>query len=219
MTSGMLRPALEPLERARKQDARAFQELVEPHIAAVRRIALAFCRRQTDADDLAQEALLKAYRSLSTFDGTGPIAPWLYAVTRSVCHDWYRAERVRKQKAQVEFKEGQHGGEEQAAQSRPGNQEALLASKDRSEQLWNAIRTLDPIFRIPLVLFDIEGLSYEEVARIERVPVGTVRSRLSRARQRLHVLLEGVLDSGEQELTESGTLSRPLPSSPARVVR
>ena len=58
--------------------------LVEPHIGAIRRIALAFCRTQSDADDLAQEALLKAYRSLKTFDGKGPIAPWLYAVTRSV---------------------------------------------------------------------------------------------------------------------------------------
>lgn len=204
----MVRLDRERLERARRRDAAAFQQLVEPHIGAIRRIALAFCRTQSDADDLAQEALLKAYRSLKGFDGKGPIAPWLYAVTRSVCHDWYRAQRARRRQEEVEFNEGAHGSEDDAAKSQPGSQLALLASKDRAERLWNAIRTLEPTFRVPLVLFDIEGMSYEEVARIERVPIGTVRSRLSRARERLHAVLE----RQEKSVTESGTLSSSLPS-------
>ena len=172
------------VEEAQQGSCSAFEQLVRPHYAAVRRIAFAFCRRRADADDLAQEALLKAYRSLHSFRG-GSLSAWLYAVTRSVCHDWYRHRKVRAHLNSTELDEPQH------ADDSDGPAE-LLSAKSESEALWDAIRELDPKFRIPLVLFDIEGLSYEEIARIERTPVGTIRSRLSRARKQLLDALQPV---------------------------
>jgi RNA polymerase sigma-70 factor (ECF subfamily) len=116
-----------------------------------------------------------------------------------VCHDAYRQQRSRGRDGEVEFDEARDG--HQQLQPDPGE---LLEAKNDAERLWCAIRSLEPTFRIPLVLFDIEGLPYEQIARIEGVPVGTVRSRLSRARERLG-----------QILTESeapGTFSPRVPS-------
>jgi RNA polymerase sigma-70 factor (ECF subfamily) len=201
----------EIIERARAGDAMAFESLVRAHVPRIRRIAFAFCRTQVDADDLAQDALLKAYRSLHTFREGTFLGPWLYSVTRSVCHDWYRQSRGKGRPREVELDEER----ELAADPSEFDQQQLLLVKDDAERLWAAIRTLEPTFRVPLVLFDIEGLSYEEIARVEQIPVGTVRSRLSRARQRLAALL-GEADS--DSLT-AGTYSGPASSPRLRGVR
>ena len=79
------------LERARAGDSRAFGELIRPHVPSVRRFAYAFARRWSDADDLAQEALLKAFRSMPSYEGRAALGTWLYSVTRSVCYDHYRS--------------------------------------------------------------------------------------------------------------------------------
>lgn len=169
------------VERAQAGDAAAFEALMKPYVAPLRRITYSFCRDWTEADDLAQDALLKVFRSLSTFASDTDLTAWVYSVTRSVCTDWYRSSRSRGRQHEVPL------DEELSDQS--DGQEGLLRAKDEAEQLWRAIRCLEPNFRVPLVLFDIEGMSYDEIARIERIPVGTVRSRLSRARQQVHDLL------------------------------
>lgn len=169
------------VERAIAGDSPAFEQLVGPHIATVRRIAFAFCHQRANADEIAQDALLKAYRFLNTFKG-GNLGPWLYSVTRSVCHDWYRHQKSRGRMHEVELNEEQD-------LEHSVSPDSLLGARTENEQLWAAIRQLEPKFRVPLVLFEMEGLSYEEVARIEGVPVGTVRSRLSRARKRLLAML------------------------------
>lgn len=172
----------ELVDRAIHGDSPAFETLVAPHIPSVRRIAFAFCHQRDSADEIAQEALLKAYRSLKTFRG-GNLGPWIYSVTRSVCHDWYRQQRSRGRLTEVELNEEQD--------LEPSDSpETLLGERSQNEKLWAAIRSLDPKFRVPLVLFEIEGLSYEEVARIESAPIGTIRSRLSRARKQLLVLMQ-----------------------------
>jgi RNA polymerase sigma-70 factor (ECF subfamily) len=187
------------LELAQKGNGGAFQQLIAPFVSSIRRITLAFCAARPEADDLAQEALLKAYRSLQGGSEVKNFEAWLYSVTRSVCHDAYRQRRSRGRDTEVEFDEHRDGQE----QMQPGPDE-LLQAKTEAERLWCAIRALEPTFRIPLVLFDIEGLPYEQIARIEGVPVGTVRSRLSRARQRL----AQILTSGEVP----GTFSSKVPS-------
>lgn len=171
----------ELVERAIAGDSRAFELLIAPHTAAVRRIAFAFCHQRASADEIAQDALLKAYRFLNTFRG-GNFGPWLYSVTRSVCHDWYRHQKSRGRLMEVELNEEQDLEPSDSPDS-------LLGARTEGEQLWVAIRSLDPKFRVPLVLFEMEGLSYEEVARIEGVPIGTIRSRLSRARKQLLEIL------------------------------
>lgn len=188
------------IERARAGDCSAFESLVSPHAASVRRVAYSFCRDRDAADDLAQDSLLRAFRSFGTFRG-GNLRGWLFAVARSTCHDWYRQQRSRSRFSEVEFDEEQSTNPDDDLGD-------LLLAKHESERLWTAIRKLSVKLRVPLVLFEIEGLSYEEVANVEGIPVGTVRSRLSRARGRLVELL--------REPTAGGTFCDAQPSQHSR---
>jgi len=174
------------LKRARAGDPDAFGALIRPELSSIRRFAMSFARDQVDADDLAQEALLKAFRSFRAYEERASLTNWLYAVTRSVCLDHFRSAHVRRQRGQVPLADD--------LQDEAPDPHEDAERRDRQQQLWAAIRDLEPIFRVPVVLFDIEGLSYEDVAAIEEVPVGTVRSRLSRARKRLRAALEGDAD-------------------------
>ena len=175
------------LERARTGDSRAFGELIRPHVPSVRRFAYSFARHWSDADDLAQEALLKAFRAIGSFEGRASLSTWLYSVTRSVCYDHYRSKLAHARESEDSLDE--HA--EMAPEAPHDTPDGLLERKDDAEQLWRAIKRLPAEFRVPLVLFEIEGLAYEEIAKVEAVPIGTVRSRLSRARQQLEVLLGG----------------------------
>jgi RNA polymerase sigma-70 factor (ECF subfamily) len=170
------------LERAQAGDPAAFEQLIGPHVASVRRFALAFSRHWSDADDLAQEALLKAFDALASFEGRASLGTWLYAITRNVCHDFYRGRLAQGRKREDVLDDDDSGELHPDSQDRP---DELLVAKTQAELLWLQIKDLPPEFRVPLVLHEIEGLAYEEIAKIERVPVGTIRSRLSRARQRL----------------------------------
>jgi len=150
-----------------------------------------------DADDVAQEALIKAFRSFPSFDGRCSLSTWLYTVARSASVDWHRSRM-----GQASQREKPLPSAHPAAL--PGQDEACSQQQDR-ERLWQAIQRLDERNRVPLVLFEVEGLSYEEIAKIEGVPMGTIRSRLSRARQELREQL------AELEPARSGVRGQDVP--------
>jgi RNA polymerase sigma-70 factor, ECF subfamily len=192
------------LARAQAGDTVAFGELIRPHVPSVRRFAYAFARRWSDADDLAQDALLKAFRAISTFEGRSSLATWLYSVTRSVCFDHYRGKLAHARDVEEPFEEQENGG----ASAASAGPDRLLEMRDEAEQLWRALKRLPAEFRVPLVLYEIEGLGYEEIAHIEAVPIGTIRSRLSRARQQLKALLSDLDGLPRQSLgTGAGSAS------------
>jgi RNA polymerase sigma-70 factor (ECF subfamily) len=192
------------LERARAGDTVAFGELIRPHVPSVRRFAYAFARRWSDADDLAQDALLKAFRAISTFEGRSSLSTWLYSVTRSVCFDHYRGKLAHARDVEEPYEEQENG----SATSPSAGPERLLEMRDEAEQLWQALKKLPAEFRVPLVLYEIEGLGYEEIAHIEAVPIGTIRSRLSRASQQLKALIGDLEAMPRQSLgTAAGSVS------------
>jgi RNA polymerase sigma-70 factor (ECF subfamily) len=172
----------ELLSRAQAGDSSAFEALIRPHLGSIRRLAFAFARGWADADDLAQEALLKAFRALDSFQERSEFGTWLYSVTRNVCRDFYRGVPARERAQEELFDEEAPSSSETSAAL---SAEELLASKGEAEQLWTVLKELAPEFRVPLVLFEVEGLAYEEIAKIEGVPIGTIRSRLARAREQL----------------------------------
>ncbi len=198
----------ELLRRAAKGDPFAFERLVEPHLASLRRFTRAFARGSADADDLAQDALLKAFRNFHQYESRSPLSHWLFSVARSVCQDWYR-----RRKSRARFQGGELEGEPPSSERNP---EQVLAARNDAERLWNAIGRLDETYRVSVVLFDIEGLSYQDIAEIEGIPVGTVRSRLARGRQRLYELLDGDLRLSHPSEDPSGTLSEVTSSIPSR---
>src|ERR1700744_738293 len=170
-------------ERAR------FEQIVLPHLDAAFNLARWMLRSRADAEDVAQEALLRAYRFFGGFHG-GDARAWLLQIVRKTCYTWLGKNRPAEI---MEFDETHHstelgGAVAAGAPDRPqlgGSPEAqAIASEDR-ERLTRALEELPPRFREVLVLRELEGCSYKEIAAITSMPIGSVMSALSRARQRL----------------------------------
>lgn len=169
--------------RAQEGDVRAFEELIRAHLGVVRRYARAHAPREADADDLAQDALLKAYRSLGQFRYQCAFSTWLYTIVRSVFLDAAKSRAGRERAHEASARR------ESEPETAPAA-DALLAREQDRERVWRALRRLPVEFRGALVLFDVEGKTYDEVAAIEGIAVGTVKSRLSRGRTQLRRILE-----------------------------
>ncbi|HEX3406676.1 MAG TPA: sigma-70 family RNA polymerase sigma factor, partial [Caulobacteraceae bacterium] len=155
-----------------------FRELIGPHVDAAYSLARYLARDPAAAEDIAQEALLKAFRNLGTL--RGPAKPWLLAIVRNAYFDWRRGgdERtVTGPAAEVALAETPDPAHESA--------EARLIRQGDVEALRAAIEDVPEPFREALVLRDLEELSYREVAEVTGAPIGTVMSRLARARRML----------------------------------
>ncbi len=194
------------VERAQAGEVRAFEALIEAELPRIRRYARAFAGADQDADDLAQEALVRVYKSLRSFRWQSAFSTWLFAVVRSAFLDALKG-RAGTRRALEEPLDDDHrqleGGD------RPD--ERLAAEQDR-QRVWAALRQVPVEFRGALVLFDIEGCSYDEVATIEAVAVGTVKSRLSRGRAHLRRLLEADGEGAPTESRRPGTPGTALSS-------
>ena len=160
-----------------------FEETVIPHLNAAYNLARWLTRNEHDAEDLVQEAYLRAFRSFETFEGRDAKA-WLLTIVRNACFTWLKKKGG---PAAVEFDEQMHSGEES-----PGAEEVLL-NQAALGSLNNCLEALPLEFREAIVLRELEELSYKEISDIARVPVGTVMSRLARGRKRLQKCLEGAL--------------------------
>ncbi len=154
-------------------DRARFEQQVLPHLDAAFNLARWLTRNDHDAEDVVQEALLRAYRF---FDGLrGAPRPWLLAIVRNACFSWLQANRPAELRA--------IDGLEQESDA-PGP-EALAARDVDRRRLNEAIAALPVQFREVLVLRELEDLAYKDIARIAEIPIGTVMSRLSRARRQL----------------------------------
>lgn len=163
-------------------ELRHFELTLWPHLRAAYNVARWLVRDSADAEDIVQEAYLKAFQSIGSFRG-GDARVWLLAIVRNSALNLIRR---RKSSVTVEWPEKAPEPEDQG----PGPEHELIA-KSRREQLRQAIARLAPEFRETLVLREIEGLAYKEIASVLNVPIGTVMSRLARARQLLLVELGG----------------------------
>ena len=148
-----------------------------PHLDAAYNLARWLTRNDHDAEDVVQEAYLRAYRSSGGFRG-GDGRAWLLAIVRNTCLTWL--DRNRPPKPTVLFDEARHGPADAPAGTPPDG-DALRAALDE----------LPPEYREAVVLRELEGLSYKEVAAVTGVPIGTVMSRLSRGRGLLRQTLAG----------------------------
>jgi RNA polymerase sigma factor (sigma-70 family) len=169
---------LEPPELER------FEAVVLPHLSAAYRLARYLMRNDSDADDVVQEAFLRALKYFGGFRGEGASQSraWLLAIVRNMAHTWRR--RLHTGSSTTEFDETVHS--EAIADEHPGS---ALSRRDLRETLAEVLDRLPPEFREVIVLREMEGLSYKEISEVADVPVGTVMSRLSRARKRLQEAL------------------------------
>jgi RNA polymerase sigma-70 factor, ECF subfamily len=167
------------LRRARDGDVRAFEALIAGHDRALRRLAYRMLGDATAMDDALQEAYVRAYRSLRSFAGDAAFGTWLYRIVVNACHD-ERRRAARRRHAPLE------AGAERV-DGAPGPERAAAARID----LAAALAALAPELAAVVLLVDAEGLSYAEAGAVLELPVGTVASRLNRARAALRPALAG----------------------------
>jgi RNA polymerase sigma-70 factor, ECF subfamily len=152
----------------------SFDAVVLPHLDAAYRLAHWLVRNQYDAEDIVQDACLRALRYFRTFSG-GDARAWFLKIVRNTCFTWYGRQAGARSDP---FDERQHSGTQ-----RLPDPETLLAHADDAALIESALSGLPARFRELLVLRELEGLSYQELADVLDVPIGTVMSGLSRARQ------------------------------------
>ena len=184
----------EQLEAIRRGDADAFEQVARRHAPRLFRFALRLTGSREEAEDLVQETLLRALPALKRFEGRARLSTYLLralsnlwknrlrAKSRSRLVEWFRA--ARRNPSRPEEDEAEFVPVDQA----PSPLERLEAN-ERTEEVRQAVSKLEPNRRLALLLREVEDLSYEEIARMTGVPVGTVRSRLARARDDLRALI------------------------------
>jgi RNA polymerase sigma-70 factor (ECF subfamily) len=161
-----------------------FESVVLPHLDAAYALARYLMRSVADAEDVVQEACLRALKGFTGFRGEPPQArAWLLTIVRNSAYTWRKREAGPER---TEFDEAQHSAH--VAHEHP---ESDALKSDRRATLERALNQLAPEFREAIVLREMEGLSYKEISDVAGVPVGTVMSRLSRARDKLAEALRG----------------------------
>jgi RNA polymerase sigma-70 factor (ECF subfamily) len=181
------------LERIRRGDSGAFEEIAREHAPRLFRLALKLCGRREDAEDLVQETLVRSLPALRKFEGRARLSTYLI---RALTNLWKNRLRSRKRSPLVEWFRGardddEDTGPESFAVDPEPSAEERIEGKQRAREVRAAIEQLEPNRRLALLLREVEEMPYEEIAELTKVPVGTVRSRLARARDDLRRLLEG----------------------------
>ena len=182
------------IANAKRGDLAAFDALVLRHQQEVFAVAMRMLGDRDEAQDVAQDAFVRAYRSIGAFRGQAKLSTWLVTITMNLCRNrrrwWARRRRiiVASLDAPIDTEEGTLGHEV----ADPSPSPALVAERrERQQQLTGALQLLNEDERSIVVLRDIQGYAYEEIADMLRCRIGTVKSRLSRARLRLRALLDG----------------------------
>ena len=184
-TSLSTNPDLELAERHRYGDEEAFQEVYRTYVGLVYNLALRMSGRADVAEDLSQEIFLRIYRHLGRFNGRSTLKTWIYRVALNHC----RSKLGRKHYPTQPLAEENEGEGVHLVDDRRGPEARALAG-DAALRVSRALSQVKPRFREAVVLRDLEGLSYDEIAEILKVRIGTVRSRIARGRDRLRVILE-----------------------------
>jgi RNA polymerase sigma-70 factor (ECF subfamily) len=174
-----------------------FEAIVMPHLDAAYNLARWLVKDQHAAEDIVQDAYLRAFRYFDSFRGDDA-RPWLLGIVRNTCYSWLQ----KRSPEQVEFDEDielDDSSEITMAMGRSESPETLLVRKAERTEIDAAIRSLPASFREVIILREIEEMPYDSIAAIMQIPIGTVMSRLSRARGMLRAALEVTLGARAYE--------------------
>ncbi|MCX6362079.1 MAG: sigma-70 family RNA polymerase sigma factor [Armatimonadetes bacterium] len=197
------------VDRCRSNDAAAFNAVVARHKARVFRFVCRMVGPGPDADDLAQETFVKAYTSLAGFRGSASLTTWLFRIAGNLCIDYRRRRkhgpaRAVSLTAALFADEGREGPSE-PRDPRDGPEAEALRGELRG-QVYAAIDALPDKLRMVVLLYDIEGLTYDEISQVVGCPMGTVKSRLFSARCSLRSALSAYM--GDLALATSAHTDR-----------
>ena len=187
------------VERAQRGDKRAFELLVEKYQRKLGRLLARFIRDPAEVEDVTQEAFIKAYRALPAFRGDSAFYTWLYRIGINTAKNYLMALGRRaptSTEVEAEDAEGFEDGEQLRDINTP---ESMLLSKEIATTVNATIEQLPEELRTAIQLREIEGMSYEDIARIMDCPIGTVRSRIFRAREAIAERLRPLLDTRKDQ--------------------
>jgi RNA polymerase sigma-70 factor, ECF subfamily len=187
------------VERVQRGDKAAFDLLVSKYQRKIFRLLSRLIRDSTEIEDVAQEAFIKAYRALPNFRGESAFYTWLYRIAINTAKNYLvslgrRAPTTTE--ADIEDAETFDDGDHLRDLNTP---DSMLLTKQVAEAVNRAIDQLPEDLRTAIVLRELEGLSYEEIAESMRCPIGTVRSRIFRAREAIALELRPILDTAQDK--------------------
>ncbi len=185
----------ELVERAQRGDKKAFSMLVEKYQRKLGRLLSRLIRDQAEVEDVVQESFIKAYRALPNFRGDSAFYTWLYRIGINTAKNYLVAMGRRPQVSndiEIEDAENFEDGNELRTMDTP---ETELMTKEIARTVNDTVASLPEELRTAITLREIEGLSYEEIATLMNCPIGTVRSRIFRARETIALKLRPLLDT------------------------
>lgn len=187
------------VERVKLGDVRAFEMLVVKYQRRIERLIGRMVRDVDLVQDIAQESFIRAYRALPQFRGESAFYTWLYRIAvntaKKALLDMKRDPLVTESALRAQDDEGEETSRAENELSDGETPEALMASKEIAAAVNSAVQALSEDLRQAITLREIEGLSYEEIADVMNCPIGTVRSRIFRAREAIAVKLRPLLDT------------------------
>ena len=190
---------LRAVAQAKKGDAEAFAYLVETYETSVYRLALRMCGNAHDAEEVAQEAFVAAWKGMPGFRGESKFSSWLYQLTTNAAIDFLRREKRHRATTPIE---------DEVDLAAPGTPQQSAEAAEVRQALQQALDALTPEHRQIFLLRQMRQLSYEEIGQLLGLESGTVKSRLSRAKKQLREILtqkgnlfapSSVLEKGEEE--------------------
>lgn len=178
------------IEESRKGNVDAFEELIKGYKKSAYNIALRVMRNAEDAEDASQEALIKIFKNISSFNMESTFKVWMYRVVVNTCIDFKRRKNVNALSIDETLDLGSGREIQREIPDESNNPDALIERNYNTQLVNDAINMLEDDFKTIIILRDIKGFTYDEISQILSCNLGTVKSRLSRARKRLKELLE-----------------------------
>jgi RNA polymerase sigma-70 factor (ECF subfamily) len=177
------------IKRSQKGDVDAFESLISDNTKFVYNIALKMLKNKEDAEDISQEALIKVYKNIDSFNMDSSFRTWMYRIVVNTCLDHMRKNKITTVSIDKPIIAEHNEFQVEIEDKRP-SPEALLERKETQKLVIKALNQLDDCFKTAIILRDINDLSYEEIADILTCSLGTVKSRISRGRQKLKEIME-----------------------------
>lgn len=173
----------ELLKRSKEGHIASFEELISTHQQKVYNIALRMLANEQDAFDASQEVFLKVYKNLDKFQENSSFSTWLYRITTNTCLDMLRKNKDKKNDvsidSQIAFEDGEASFQ---LEDKEADVEEEILMKERRQALYLAMEQLTPEHKKMIVLRELQGMSYQEIAEVTGSSIGTVKSKINRAR-------------------------------------
>jgi len=187
---------LELVKRVQSGDKQAFGILMERYQSRILHVLTPFLKNRTDAEDVAQDTFIRAYRALANFKGDSAFYTWLYRIAINTAKNYLAAKKVRPPASDLDM--GDVGESAYDVKLRDDESPEHLLHRDEIESaVYKAMAELPDEQRTALMLREIDGMSYEDIAITTECPIGTVRSRIFRARDAIEKVIKPMLNSAE----------------------